>query len=63
MTDLNNFASVGAYIYAMGKQRINDWLEAHTIHSKAIIYGKSLGGAHAWRTALNFTQQVEKVMA
>ncbi len=63
LTDINPGASVGAYAFCIGKQQIRDWLETNTKQKPAIVYGKSLGGAQAWRTALNFPQAVQKVMA
>lgn len=63
LTDLNPGASVGAYAYKIGKKKIASWLQTHTTaENKAIIYGKSLGGAHAWRTALQFPDHVQKSM-
>lgn len=64
LIDLNPFASVGSYGFHLGKNKIKEWLDAHTTQNKkAIIYGKSLGGAQAWRTALHFPEMVAKVMA
>lgn len=63
LTDLNPGASVGSYAYSIGKKKIESWLSSHvTDENKAIIYGKSLGGAHAWRTALQFPTYVQKSM-
>lgn len=63
LTDINPFGSVGAYAFSIGKQKIQKWLEECTSNKKAVIYGKSLGGAQAWRTAINFPGKVDKVMA
>lgn len=63
LTDINPFGSVGAYAFSIGKENIQKWLEKNTADKKALIYGKSLGGAQAWRTALNFPEKVERVMA
>jgi hypothetical protein len=64
LTDMNPFSSVGAFVYSIGKNKIENWLnKKNTSSQKAIVYGKSLGGAHAWRTALSFQDKVGKVMA
>lgn len=63
LTDFNPLASVGRYGFRMGKGSIKKWLDANTTDKKAVVYGKSLGGAQAWRTALHFPKQVDKVMA
>jgi pimeloyl-ACP methyl ester carboxylesterase len=63
LTDLNPGASVGAYVFRLGQQKIKGWLDTHAQEKKAIIYGKSLGGSQAWRTALYFPDQVQKVMS
>lgn len=65
ITDINPLASVGSYAFHMGKKSIKAWLDVHTRegHPKAEIYGKSLGGAQAWRTALHFPNQIDRVMA
>lgn len=63
ITDLNPAASVGSYAFRTGKKKIDAWLEKHAGKNKAIIFGKSLGGAQAWRTALYHPDKVEKVMA
>lgn len=63
LTDINPLDSVGSYVYGIGKKEIEKWFTENTSSSKkAIIYGKSLGGAHAWRTGIQF-DNVEKVMA
>lgn len=63
LTDLNPLASVGDYAFRMGRKKIQAWLDTHADKKKAIVYGKSLGGAQAWRTALKFPKKVKKVMA
>ncbi len=63
LIDLNPFASVGSYGFHIGKDIIAKWLDDHTTYNKAIVYGKSLGGAQSWRTALYFPEKVAKVMA
>lgn len=63
MTDFNPFGSVGSYGFGIGKNKIEEWLNQHTKNSQAIVYGKSLGGAQAWRSALNFPEKISKVMA
>lgn len=63
LTDLNPFASVGSYAFGIGKEKIQHWLEQQTSTSKTVVYGKSLGGAQAWRSALNFPEYIGKVMA
>lgn len=63
ITDFNPVASVGSYAYKIGKKKIATWLQDHTTEeNKAIIFGKSLGGALAWRTALQFPDYVQKSM-
>lgn len=62
LTDINPFGSVGAYAFSIGKKKIQKWLEKNTKNKKAVVYGKSLGGAQAWRTAINFPDKVDKVM-
>lgn len=61
MTDVNPLGAVGSYGFWLGKDRIQSWIDKQT--AKVIVYGKSLGGALAWRTALNFPGKIEKVMA
>jgi len=63
LTDLNPFGSVGAYAFGIGKKKIQIWLENNCSNQKALVFGKSLGGAHAWQSALTFPNQVQKVMA
>ncbi|MBA3236978.1 MAG: hypothetical protein H0T62_01330 [Parachlamydiaceae bacterium] len=63
LTDLNPFASVGSYAFFLGKEKIKVWLETFAPITKAIIYGKSLGGALAWRSAIHFPEYISKVMA
>ncbi len=65
LTDLNPFASVGSYAFKIGKNKIKAFLDAQVEKTgqKSIIYGKSLGGALAWKTALDFSYHVSKVMA
>lgn len=62
MTDLNPFTAVGNYGFRLGKEKIAKWLEKYTSQANAIIYGKSLGGALAWQTALEFPEFTEKVL-
>lgn len=63
LTDLNPFASVGAYAFKAGRKKIEKWLRENAENMPAHVYGKSLGGAQAWRCALNFPEHVKKVMA
>lgn len=63
IVDINPFASVGDYGFKLGEKIISNWLNKHAAASKAIIYGKSLGGALARQAALSFTAQVDRVMA
>ncbi|MFI5343291.1 MAG: hypothetical protein ACHQUC_03625 [Chlamydiales bacterium] len=64
LTDINPFATVGSYAFSLGKEKIKKWLDLQTKEeNRALIFGKSLGGAHSWRTALHFPDQVAKVMA
>lgn len=63
LVDINPFASVGSYIFQIGKKKIKEWLKTQTKNKKALIYGKSLGGTQSWRTALYFPQYVDTVMA
>lgn len=63
MTDLNPFAAVGKYAFEMGKKKIQNWLEIQVSTTKTIVYGKSLGGALSWRSALHFPEKIGKVMA
>jgi hypothetical protein len=63
LTDLNPFASVGSYAFSIGREKIKTWLENNASKLKARVYGKSLGGAQAWRTALEFPEYVAKVKA
>lgn len=63
MTDLNPFAAVGKYAFEMGKEKIQNWLEIQASTSKTTVYGKSLGGALSWRSALHFPDKIGKVMA
>ena len=65
ITDLNPFASVGALGFQFGKETLSSWLyeKTQTSGQRALVYGKSLGGAHACRSAIYFPDYVEKVMA
>lgn len=63
LTDLNPAASVGAYAFKTGRNKVQAWLERETKKQQAVIYGKSLGGAQAWRTALHHPELIRKVMA
>ena len=64
LTDLNPGDSVGGYAFRLGRKKIGSWLAQHTNeNTKAIVYGKSLGGALSWRTALHFSAHIQKVMA
>lgn len=65
LTDLNPFYSIGSYAFHLGKEQVGSWLDKQLNRTgcKAVIHGKSLGGALAWRTALKFPEKVAKVMA
>ncbi len=60
LADLNPGASVGSYAFRAGKNKIDSWLNSHA--EKAVVYGKSLGGALACRSALYFPDKVAKVL-
>lgn len=62
LADLNPFATVGNYGFRLGQEKIGNWLEKYTSQANVIIYGKSLGGALAWQTALSFPEFTDKVM-
>lgn len=62
LTDINPFASVGKYGFKLGEKIISSWLKEHTAYAKAKLYGKSLGGALAWQTALGYPEYIEKTM-
>lgn len=63
ITDMNPGASVGSYAFRSGRKKILSWINEYSPNQKVIVYGKSLGGAQAWRTALYYPDKVEKVMA
>lgn len=64
LTDLNPAASVGAYAFRLGRNRIGKWLDSHaSARNPAVVYGKSLGGALCWRAGLHFKNRIGKVMA
>lgn len=64
LADLNPAASVGAYAFRLGRNRIGKWLASYaTAHNKTVVYGKSLGGALSWRAGLHFSKSIGKVMA
>jgi pimeloyl-ACP methyl ester carboxylesterase len=63
LTDINPGASVGNYAFHFGREKIQQWLSKNTSNQKAVICGKSLGGALSWRTAMTFPEHVSKVMA
>lgn len=63
LTDLNPGASVGGYAFGVAKKTLKHWLDLHTQKHKALLFGKSLGGALAWRTALHFPHKISRVMA
>lgn len=63
LTDINPGGSVGAYAFHFGKKTIHKWLKSNTSSQKAITFGTSLGGAHAWRCALHFPDMVQEVRA
>jgi hypothetical protein len=54
ITDLTPLTSVGASAFHLARDKLAAWLETHASQQKAVIYGKSLGGAQAWRTACTF---------
>lgn len=64
LTDGNIGAAVGEYAFKIGKKAIKEWLDKHPTNqdNKAVIYGKSLGGALSWMSALHFPNQIGKVM-
>lgn len=62
-TDINPFGAVGDYGFRMGRKKIKAWLASQTSEAKVNVYGKSLGGAQSWRTAINFPDKIGKVMA
>lgn len=62
LTDLNPFASVGSYGFRLGKKTIEKWLTTQSTHAKAMVYGKSLGGALSLHTTLHFSAYIQKVM-
>jgi hypothetical protein len=63
LTDINPGGSVGAFAFHLGKKKIQKWLEANTGAHKAIAFGTSLGGAHAWRCALHFPGMIQEAKA
>lgn len=63
LTDLNPLGSIGSYVFHIGKSNIENWLKSQTKNSKALVYGKSLGGIESCLAAINFPDQIEKVMA
>lgn len=62
LTDLNPGGAVGSLGFKHGKKNIEKWLEKSE-GKEAIVVGKSLGGALAWRSALYFPDKIKKVMA
>jgi hypothetical protein len=61
--DIIPWTSVGEIIFDLGQHVIDSWLQSMSHKGKAVVYGKSLGGSQAWRTALHFPKHVAKVMA
>lgn len=63
LTDINPGGSVGAYAFQFGKKQIQKWLKENTSKQKAITFGTSLGGAHAWRCSLHFPDMIQEAKA
>jgi len=65
LTDINPLSSVGNYIFKLCRKKVSKWLDVQTSHGqiKARVFGKSLGGALAWHTAIEFPNLIEKAIA
>lgn len=59
LTDLNPGASVGTYLFYLGKEKIKSWLGSNNVK----VYGLSLGGTMALHTAVAFPSNIEAVYA
>ena len=57
--------TVGGQLFEKGKKQMDTWLikETNQGQNRALVYGKSLGGALARRAALHFPGYVSKMMA
>jgi hypothetical protein len=62
LTDFNPLGSVGSYAFYIGKEKIETWLKKNCVSKKALVFGKSLGGALAGKCVLNFSSKISKVM-
>jgi len=62
LTDLNPFGSIGASVYALGKEKIQLWFEKNKDLPKAILIGKSLGGMLCDLSVIDFADQIDMVL-
>ena len=62
LVDINPGAAVGSFGFQKGKGKIESWLDENTTDQKAVVYGKSLGGALSWQAGINFHEKIAKVM-
>jgi hypothetical protein len=64
LADFNPFATMGEYVFWMGKERIHEWLEKATQGGpKARVGGMSLGGALAQILEATYPHHLESVHA
>lgn len=61
LTDFNPLASVGRYLFWLGKGNIEKWLKKG--YTKSLVFGLSLGGALTLHAALNFPSLIESAFA
>lgn len=59
LTDLNPAASVGAYAFYLGREKIAEWIAGRKVR----VFGLSLGGALALHTAAQFPENIDAVFA
>lgn len=61
LTDFNPLASVGSYLFWLGRSNIEKWLKKGS--SKSRVFGLSLGGALTQHAALHFPDRIESAFA
>ena len=64
LSDVNPFASVGEYVFFLGREKLRLWIEKNTVSKRKMrVYGSSLGGSMSLQAAIAFPELIEKVHA
>ncbi len=64
LSDLNPFASVGAYAFSMGRENIKNWMDrVIEDDAKVRVFGASLGGSLSLQAGIDFSSYIEEVHA